>query len=1208
MTANTPKAFNITDWLEFRNGRASCPCCEIQKGKLNSNLSLVPGSNGAYKCHAGHTPAEIRSVLGASLHHRPSSLSDSLPRLGTKSPHLVPDLPNRDFTVDESYVRRSVERLLHHQGSPQQKALAWLEGRGFTGEMIEHYQLGLEQLTVKPDKNNPEKKEIYWAIAIFIPVPGRTGRYYKKMRVAPWFTGDERPDYLSRWSQYGVPTTIWFTHLPSSATQTWFAEGEWDAMRLGWIASSWGEKVAIACSTGGCGAVPHQDQLEKLPGLVTIFYDRNDEQKLNGTRSGDEGALKLASALAGRGRVALVPMPDDCDVKGWDVSNALDDGFGWSDFEKAAAAATVVEMGNVTSDTTYVGDTKNPFPLDIPATVTAVTALLRQGLKDWEEQAHLDALQSKSLMSKASFWQLVASHRCHSDEVMPIDEQQLGQLIEWKNVTLDFQSVLPHLASDLLHDGRVLNIDPIMLWQYLLPATLSLVGKKVDLDVGSHRVPAIAWTCSVGESGTGKSRAEGLILSPLLKWQEEEYHRFKAEWEQYKASPPKKGEENGEAVAAPVQQRKFLFEVATIQAVMRRLSEQGSNGSLWARDEIAGLFKSLGQFTASGEGEGLECLLPMWDGTSAPVDRVLHEDSYYLADSRLSIAGGLQPGVFRKIFTDPDDAQGLQARFLFALPKVQPALRVKGYCHLAELLPEFYRWVDTQFPHGTIKLSRAADARYDAVYEDIGRSAESAQTPAIRAWMRKLPGQLLRIALTLHIIECYHEPGRPKHEIHLDTLNRAVDFCRYYRSVFQVVQQSTSDSDAISSILLKIWDLAATSPSGLAVRDAYRSIKALQRRAKELGRNVASYTIDLYSQLEKMGRGTVQRCGRLVRFVVSTNSPSTTPSGEGGEPVTVVTVTETQVQQAIDVSPIIDVSSVTIQDSGRLGTDTVDIDVPNLSTPFNSSASPENSVAGNAPDDAPFSGGMVTEIEKDSEGNAPAPGVTTTTQATDDGTGLLIEKEMADWHSRLKACQTLNDAIDFDTSLDALSLEQRHQFESSLPEDTWAWLWNLPEAQEPEPESVPEFQEALPPEPESMPEQTLEQLKALLLACDSLVQLNELKRKHKKNIALAYSAMSEKEQATVDALAALAVPHRVFKYMGDEIGQGAERLMRGMLVYIDPAAKTRSTALSAPVWAIDGVTCGWKRAINVSLSLLKSVVKDVLPSQHQDGGEQIGLI
>lgn len=259
----------------------------------------------------------------------------------------------------------------------------------------------------------------------------------------------------------------------------------------------------------------------------------------------------------------------------------------------------------------------------------------------------------------------------------------------------------------------------------------------------------------------GKSRAEGLILAPLKAWQEQEHQRFKPAWAEYeaaKASQAKK-DNNSEPVTPPEPERKFLFEVATIQAVMKRLSEQGENGSLWARDEIAGLFKSLGQFSPKGEGEGLECLLPMWDGTSASVDRVQHKDSYYLAASRLSVAGGLQPGVFRKIFQDPEDAQGLQARFLFARPLVQPTKRVKGYCYLSGKLPNFYSWLDTQFPSGTIKLSKAADARYDTVYEQIGIQAEQGETPAIRTWMRKLPGQLLRIALALHLIECYHELG-----------------------------------------------------------------------------------------------------------------------------------------------------------------------------------------------------------------------------------------------------------------------------------------------------------------------------------------------------------------------------------------------------------------------------------------------------------------
>lgn len=909
------------------------------------------------------------------------------------------------------------------------------------------------------------------------------------------------------------------------------------------------------------------------------------------------------------------------------------------------------KIQTVTGDSLNSGVTPSVDTARLSITVTSVTRILEKGLPDWEEQAHLDALQSESGISKASFAHLVASLRCQFDEVMPKDEQQLGQLISWKNAGLDFKKVLPHLASSLLHDALVLNIDPIMLWQYLLPTTLSLAGKKVDLDVGSHKVSAIAWTCSVAESGTGKSRAEGLILSPLKVWQEEEHQRFKSEWEEYKQSQNKKGEENGEAAVPPVAERKFLFEVATIQAVMRRLSEQGSNGSLWARDEIAGLFKSLSQFTAKGEGEGLECLLPMWDGTSAAVDRVLHEDSYYLAATRLGIAGGIQPGVFRKIFTDPDDAQGLQARFLFALPKVQPAKRVKGYCRLSGFLPDFYRWVDTQFPAGTLKLSHAADARYDVVYEEIGRQAENAETPAIRAWMRKLPGQLLRIAMCLHIIECYHELGRPRHEIQLDTLNRAVDLCCYYRSVFQVVQQSVSDSDSVSSILLKIWDMAATSPSGLAVRDAYRHIKALPRRAKELGRNVAAYTTDLYCQLEKMGKGTVQKCGRVVRFVAGfqktyvkggkvlttqiphdaqpttqmdlasfytgfplgvANAP-TTPLCGGADPVTVVTVAKAEAEQAFPVSLINEASPVTDQDCGQLDMVTGEIHVLDLSNQVDSVTASSNSPADNEPEDDPS---WFQEKASDCIDESPEfiheESATITEQACY-CSGLLNEEEIAAWHEHMNACQTFDDTFKFFTALDTLSALQRHQFESSVPEDSWTWLLNLPSKQEQEQELEPALleseQQPAVLEPDQQPDKqpTLDSLKALLLACDSLVQLRELKRKHSKTIAIAYGSMSAEEQARVDALAALAVPHKVFKYMGEEIKQGTERLIKGTLVYLDPQAQVRSSSYSAPVWAINGVTSGWKRPINISFSLLQEVVKVVLPDEL-GGSQQIGLI
>jgi Protein of unknown function (DUF3987)/Bifunctional DNA primase/polymerase, N-terminal/Primase C terminal 2 (PriCT-2) len=529
----------------------------------------------------------------------------------------------------------------------------------------------------------------------------------------------------------------------------------------------------------------------------------------------------------------------------------------------------------VNRDSCPNNDTSNPDPLDLSATVSTVTAILKAGLLDYSERDRLDSVQTRSVMSKAAFWQLVAAIRCSLDEVNNEDTARFNQLIDWHNATLDFKKILPHQLSEAFeNDALVLNIDPVSLWQYFLPTILSLAGKRVNLDVESHTLPAIAWTCLVSESGTGKSRAENLILAPLKLLQHRENQRWLQDVRSHKLSLKAKSKDDLEP-EPPRPERKYLFEVATIQAVMRRLAEQGLNGSLWARDEIAGLFKSLGQFSRSGgESEGLECLLKMWDGSGSFVDRIdAEKDSYAALETRLNIAGGIQPLAFRQAFKDPDDAQGLQARFLYAVPKVHQPKRIKGYCQLSKLLPELYQWFDA-LPTGTIKLSSDADNRYTNLVEQIGAQAETSSTPTIRAWMRKLPTQLLRIALGLHLVECYFDRDRTFWELQRDTLERAVEVCRYYRSAFSVIQEKAADSECASSILLKIWDLAVTQQNGVTPRDIYRAIKAIGRRAASVGRDVGAYTFELLSKLVQMGKGILEKNGRTIRFFATLNPPN----------------------------------------------------------------------------------------------------------------------------------------------------------------------------------------------------------------------------------------------------------------------------------------------------------------------------------------------
>ena len=171
--------FDIRNFIEFdQRGRAFCPSCEAAGKGHKKNLTLIPDTDGAYKCHRGCTPKEIREILGSP---KPQQIPTA----------LAPTRPQRSVTVSPQKVKEAADRL---KGSRQ--ALPWLLNRGFTIEMIEHYRLGAAR-TKCSDRH-------LWAISTPIAVSEGTS-YYQKKRVAPWLDEGDRPADYQPWSQYGIP-------------------------------------------------------------------------------------------------------------------------------------------------------------------------------------------------------------------------------------------------------------------------------------------------------------------------------------------------------------------------------------------------------------------------------------------------------------------------------------------------------------------------------------------------------------------------------------------------------------------------------------------------------------------------------------------------------------------------------------------------------------------------------------------------------------------------------------------------------------------------------------------------------------------------------------------------------------------------------------------------------------------------------------------
>jgi len=533
-----------------------------------------------------------------------------------------------------------------------------------------------------------------------------------------------------------------------------------------------------------------------------------------------------------------------------------------------------VENANGTSDTSLLSvppvTVEKYESKEIKAIGTAVSGILSSNLTDIQESFKLDSLCTESGINPKLFSQIVSRERVRLNEVSPEDEMRLKALMDWDKTEIDWEGILPApLVRDLIHDAEVLNVDPVVIWQPLMASVASLGGTKINLVLGSRRVPSVLWSVVVLESGGGKTRADSLVLEPLRKLQADAMTRYDREYTNYREELKEweKAHEEGEEMPVPPILRKLIYEVATIQAVLKRSSENKGHGALWARDEIAGLFNSLGQFS-KGEDESMQVLLKLWDAAGICVDRVSVADSYFADKTAISMSGGIQPAVFRKTFSDADDSNGLQARMLFAVAKARKQRYVEGFCQLSERLPLMYQFLE-ELPETNVELSPEAKKYYKKLVEVLGDQIEETVHPAIRTWMSKLPTQILRIALNLHLIEQFYSPSKNIKVLTKQTLERAVKLGQYYRSAFHVLQEKVSNSDEISTILLQICDRADKSKDGVSARDIYRPLNSIKTRAKAAGREVAAYTQDLFNKLVEMGYGLLTRVGRCVKFITS---------------------------------------------------------------------------------------------------------------------------------------------------------------------------------------------------------------------------------------------------------------------------------------------------------------------------------------------------
>jgi hypothetical protein len=363
--------------------------------------------NGAYHCYLNpdHKGELMQSTVG---YIRDRGIPANLRRQVFKK-SSVPAKKTAPL-YELTKVEEARHRLLHPSSEAEKKALDWVLGRGYSREMIKHFNIGYGKTSVIDEQ---KVKQWMSGVAIFIPT-GQTDQkeqFYRKLRVEPWLTPEQQPSHYRKWSQAGIPSHIWLTYNPPESKLTLMCEGEWDAIALGWLAKQEESDFTVACATTGAGTVPPPAQLQRMPGDVITFYDRNDvPSKSTGERPGDKGALRLALALEGRGRIGEVPCSEaSLSKQGWDVSDAINEGHTIADFQVAAYLARFPEevqqlqaIHQQATEATAFREAIEESVQQIPPSLDMISAAEDIGQSSIEKAVQQEAIAWKGVRSLSS--------------------------------------------------------------------------------------------------------------------------------------------------------------------------------------------------------------------------------------------------------------------------------------------------------------------------------------------------------------------------------------------------------------------------------------------------------------------------------------------------------------------------------------------------------------------------------------------------------------------------------------------------------------------------------------------------------------------------------------------------------------------------------------------------------------------------------------
>jgi hypothetical protein len=336
----------------------------------------------------------------------------------------------------------------------------------------------------------------------------------------------------------------------------------------------------------------------------------------------------------------------------------------------------------------------------------------------------------------------------------------------------------------------------------------SLAGTKFTITHRRHKEHAFWWSVVGLPVGSGKTPILNNLMKPLTVLQYEALEVYKQELKEFqeyrKKTKVKKNtslEEFQEELPEPKRKRFYLSD-STMETTLKAHSDN-PNGLLWVKDELKGLFNSLGAYKG-GRGEDKETLLSLGAGTFISVAR--KETDIELVKSAVSLTGGIQPQVLKDLYSrDQDKDNGLWQRFAYII--YESVSREKNPDDVVlndSILTKLYSHIISS------EGANLTFADYDYVEwvsDYFNEEIDKAPTMAMQAYYTKCFGFFLRLSLLLHILDSHFAYLPYDRPISLTTSENAfslmVAYISHAEKLFCSRTIKSKDQELINKILEK---------------------------------------------------------------------------------------------------------------------------------------------------------------------------------------------------------------------------------------------------------------------------------------------------------------------------------------------------------------------------------------------------------------------